>query len=672
MGAFDIFNYDPLAESRRREEERRGSILRRSWEMLKGITGTVANVPGAATGAIAGLADPASYWKAYEAAVASTGKPEGELSLPEILRVAPGVGEVATANWEPESPLGQAGKSVAMLAGNIATDPLTYATGGIGAARRALALRRAGQLGLMTTRAGLLGAEGAKGILPHVVGGVLASPVPAAISYGPELVGGVAQGLRQAYEGAREGDFEKILAGGVQTASLAGLGAGMGKGIAREFRPMRSALAGVRARQALAPEMAIPPEPAVVPGAGFAFSPSDVAAPVRPQPIGEMGLVPPVAPQDELEAILRDLEQSPGVQDARREVLRRRLLEQETPITAEFRVLPEPPELPAGTREAGLAKRERPRETIQARPRVVVPGVEDLVSRRLQELRGREQRALPAGDDVKAAERGGSDLVTSEAATKSTQKPPEEGGPVYAYRVRDVGERGVPSVESHSQFSMSEIDVRKMAPSRSEKPQEVIRVNLKNFRPEEYREISRPDQPSWVKMERPVDESEVEVVGKITEIDADAASKAALTPGLEEAVLAIERDPDGLREIGVATGLDEAQVRRGIAQVRADRMEEFGPEAIAVKRAILASGRHKQFALDKGAARAEIGREEPGAGLPTPTRAESIVPAEPMVARVPSAEGPRPGALESPDRGDIGLPVRDVALLPIPQGQQFQ
>lgn len=153
--------------------------------------------------------------------------------------------------------------------------------------------------------------------------------------------------------------------------------------------------------------------------------------------------------------------------------------------------------------------------------------------------------------------------------------------PRYAYRARNVGEEGIPSA-GHAQASMSEADVRRMAPSRTDAPQEVVKVNLDRMPPDDFTTYPRRGEPPWVKFNREMGEADVERVGAVTEADVIAAQKAA--PGLRRAVADAGARPE---EIAAKTGLSVSQAAKGVEDVRRDAMHEFSPEAVQVKRTVL-------------------------------------------------------------------------------------
>jgi hypothetical protein len=84
--------------------------------------------------------------------------------------------------------------------------------------------------------------------------------------------------------------------------------------------------------------------------------------------------------------------------------------------------------------------------------------------------------------------------------------------PKYAYRSRDVGEKGVPS-QSHSQATMSEEEAKTYMASREKitgKPQEIVRIDLNKLDPKDYESKPGPNKNDWIKFKRDLDEADVE------------------------------------------------------------------------------------------------------------------------------------------------------------------
>lgn len=103
--------------------------------------------------------------------------------------------------------------------------------------------------------------------------------------------------------------------------------------------------------------------------------------------------------------------------------------------------------------------------------------------------------------------------VASDAAGRVMNR---EAEPTYAYRSRNVGEKGVPN-QSHSQGGLDENEIRGYMEHRAGiegQPQELVRVNLDKMKPEEYTLAPREGKQPWVKFNRPLQESEVEMAGQ--------------------------------------------------------------------------------------------------------------------------------------------------------------
>jgi hypothetical protein len=100
--------------------------------------------------------------------------------------------------------------------------------------------------------------------------------------------------------------------------------------------------------------------------------------------------------------------------------------------------------------------------------------------------------------------------VASDAANKVIEKtvPPE---PKYAYRVRDVGEEGVPVRNGHAQATMSEQEAQGYVDGRQTMrggvPQEVVKVDLNKLDPADYSIKEGPSGNDWVKFNKDLPES---------------------------------------------------------------------------------------------------------------------------------------------------------------------
>src|SRR5271157_4104063 len=99
--------------------------------------------------------------------------------------------------------------------------------------------------------------------------------------------------------------------------------------------------------------------------------------------------------------------------------------------------------------------------------------------------------------------------VPGEAAAfiKGLEKlEPTSNLPKFAYRSRDIGEMGIPfHPQSHAQATMSVAEAQHISPSRgltTQKPQEIVRVNLAELPPSAYQVMPRKGKPSWVKFKR--------------------------------------------------------------------------------------------------------------------------------------------------------------------------
>lgn len=88
--------------------------------------------------------------------------------------------------------------------------------------------------------------------------------------------------------------------------------------------------------------------------------------------------------------------------------------------------------------------------------------------------------------------------------------------PRYAYRSRDVGEVGVPAEAlSHAQATLSPDEAKMYTEHRGKttgKPQELVRFDLNKIDPEHYSAKAGPSGSDWVKLHRPLEESEIEKI----------------------------------------------------------------------------------------------------------------------------------------------------------------
>jgi hypothetical protein len=91
--------------------------------------------------------------------------------------------------------------------------------------------------------------------------------------------------------------------------------------------------------------------------------------------------------------------------------------------------------------------------------------------------------------------------------------------PTVAYRVRNQGEEGVPIGGSKSNAAHATTDLEdahKLAPGRESvtgEPQEIVKYDLSKLKEgTDYVRVPRPGQPDWIRMLRPLKESEVQPV----------------------------------------------------------------------------------------------------------------------------------------------------------------
>lgn len=167
-----------------------------------------------------------------------------------------------------------------------------------------------------------------------------------------------------------------------------------------------------------------------------------------------------------------------------------------------------------------------------------------------------------------------------EQANRPTENVDAE--PHYAYRARNAGQKGIPSDQNeHAHATTSEPQAWHLAPSRTEAPQEMVRVDLNKLAPADYELKRHPSGMDWVKFRRPIGEHEIDKVEPVTEVDRTAAEKA--TP---EVAREVEGRP--VEELAMRAGLSDEEAAKGVKDVRADGMREArSPEATAVKRAAL-------------------------------------------------------------------------------------
>lgn len=230
------------------------AIKRYGLAPLQGL----ANTTGALVGKTISAVAPDAYQRASEANLAGVVDP----NYAQQLAAAPAAGQViaeAIAPGEPENPWARAAKNVGSLAGDILLDPLTYMTGGVAGAAKAVGagskLAKGAKLGqeaaevLVRGKRGIIGplteaassevaryaGKGKAGLYAQAGADVLGS-APLAAAYGPEIVQGVYEGGKRAFNDAQAGDYQSAAASGLEAALIGGLGALMGKGLIDETR----------------------------------------------------------------------------------------------------------------------------------------------------------------------------------------------------------------------------------------------------------------------------------------------------------------------------------------------------------------------------------------------------------------------------------------------------
>lgn len=131
--------------------------------------------------------------------------------------------------------------------------------------------------------------------------------------------------------------------------------------------------------------------------------------------------------------------------------------------------------------------------------------------------------AVQAGD---IPDTGGVGFLKNRMATKLAEfaaKPSPISiaapSPRYAYRVRDVGEEGVPA-KTRSQATLSREEAESYRFSRGQvtgKPQELVRFDLSKLPAEHYTEFAGPRDAAWIKLNKPLGEESVERLPKPTQ-----------------------------------------------------------------------------------------------------------------------------------------------------------
>lgn len=117
-----------------------------------------------------------------------------------------------------------------------------------------------------------------------------------------------------------------------------------------------------------------------------------------------------------------------------------------------------------------------------------------------------------AEDQQTAAQQGVKNVAT-EAANRAIDKTAATAEPKYAYRVRDVGEEGVPVRNGHAQASMSEEEAQGYVEGRQNMrggvPQEVVKIDLNKLDPADYSIKEGPSGNPWVKFNKDLPESAI-------------------------------------------------------------------------------------------------------------------------------------------------------------------
>jgi hypothetical protein len=169
------------------------------------------------------------------------------------------------------------------------------------------------------------------------------------------------------------------------------------------------------------------------------------------------------------------------------------------------------------------------------------------------------------------------------AAPAPVIAPPEQPSGNFAYRVRDVGEQGIPVYpDSHAQATMDLNEPRAYGASRAgtlDRPQEIVRVDLdKAGIP--YEQTPGPNGAPWIRFKEPVPEERLTPVPVDVPLDDKVSSQRAST--LERATApTLPTDV-----IAQRTGLPPERVEKGKEDVRKDQGREFSVEGQAVRREI--------------------------------------------------------------------------------------
>lgn len=312
-------------------------FLRKTWDVASSPLRAISGLTGGTIPYALRRLYPEAYAKAAKEQQATEAEHAGATDVAGL----PGVGDIATANWEPESLSARLGKTALRIGGNILGDPTSYVGAGIisripkigravqeaqAAYRvaeaagdtekaaealktvRTLALelgKEEGRWGAGARRAletaGITGETGAaakaavqaptlagKAGAAARVGATLPFSPLVGVAYAPELVEGVAAGAEQSIEDLRAGRYAEAAASAAGTMLTTGLGALVMHGTMTEARA-----AGVL-EQHLAELLGEKPRPVAV-EAG-AEAPGTAQAAGTTSPLGEPAPQQPFAP----------------------------------------------------------------------------------------------------------------------------------------------------------------------------------------------------------------------------------------------------------------------------------------------------------------------------------------------------------------------------------------
>lgn len=235
--------------------------------------------------------------------------------------------------------------------------------------------------------------------------------------------------------------------------------------------------------------------------------------------------------------------------------------------------------------------------------------------------------------------------VEGEAKREQPAAPSADETPQYAYRVRDVGEKGVPEAShKHAQATTSLEDARRLAESRSDNPQEIIRIDLSKLSPAQIERVQSGGK-DWIKFKGSVPEDTVQVIEDVPDAFTRAMQGAGKTEEIQRPVNKEESrtfiandkeqtitDPEKIRQY------DEAKARHDELKLRAKNMSDrqsagklgkmAGMEFSAAKRKIAGALTAKeQLAARQEESKARIAQTEKG------FRIISESPAQPQIER---------------------------------------